>query len=164
MNKVLKLVSFIFLCCSPILVSACVNTQTEANTAIKNLQKNVPYTIIVPTYFPRGISLVPSTITEPATDNNLNAVYFEILYGFNADKIIILDEENYHSNLVPINPWGTFTKNGVDVTYEVTYNGPPDKPYQGFFYEWNSNGVNFQVTIFGYTQAEGQKVVESMIN
>ena len=99
MNKVLKLVSFIFLCCSPILVSACVNTQTEANTAIKNLQKNVPYTIIVPTYFPRGISLVPSTITEPATDNNLNAVYFEIQYGFNADKIIILDEENYHSNL-----------------------------------------------------------------
>ena len=163
MNKVLKIISFISLCCALISVTGCVNAQTEANTAIKNLQKNIPYPIIVPTYFPRGISLVPSTITEPTTDNNLNAVYFEIQYGHNADKIIILDEENYYSNLVPTNPYNTFAFNNVDVTYEVTYSGGSEGTIQGFLYEWNNNGVNFRLSIFGYGQDEGQKVVESMI-
>jgi hypothetical protein len=163
LNKVLKIISFISLCCPLILVTGCVNAQTEANTAIENLQKSVPYPIIVPTYFPRGISLVPSTITEPATDNNLNAVYFEIQYGHNADKIIILDEENYYFTLTPTNPYNTFAKNGVDVTYEVTYNGGSEGTNQGFLYVWNSDGVNFRLSIYGYGQDEGQKVLESMI-
>ena len=164
MNKVLKIISFISLCCALILVTGCINAQTEANTAIKNLQKNVPYTIIVPTYVPRGISVVPSAITEPATDNNLNAVYFEIQYGPNPGKTIILEEENHYSTLVPINPYNIFTINGIKVTYEETNYSSASETYQGFLFEWNNNGVNFQLSIYGYTQDEGQKVVDSMIN
>ena len=164
MNKILKIVFFVSLCCLVILSVGCNNAQTEANSAIKNLQINVPYTIIVPTYFSRGISIVPSIITGPATDDILDATYLDIQYGPNPDKTIILEEENHYSTFVPLNPWGTFTKNGVDVTYEGTNYGSASETYQGFLFEWNSNGVNFQLSIYGYNQAEGQKVAESMIN
>ena len=146
-----------------ILIAACINTQSIATTSIENLQKNVPYTIVVPAYFPKGIRPVPSTVSDPETDPINNAIDVEIIYGKANNKQIILIEENYYSDLVPINPNGTFNKDNVGVTYEEVSSSSASETYHGFFFEWNNDGVNFQLSIYGYNQAEGQKVVESMI-
>lgn len=163
MNKVLKIISFISLCCALILVTGCINAQTEANNAIKNLQKSVPYPIIVPTYFPKGIRPIPSTVSDPENDPMNNALDVEIIYGNTNNKQIVLIEENYYSTLVLTNPGGTFTKNGIDVTYEEVSTSSATEIIHGFLFGWNNDGVNFQLRIYGYDQAEGQKVVESMI-
>jgi hypothetical protein len=117
----------------------------------------------VPTYFPRGISIVPSTVSDPENDPMNNAIDVEIIYGNTNNKQIVLIEENHYSTLMLINPGGTFTKNGIDITYQEVSSSSATEIFHGFEFSWNNDGVNFQLSIYGYAQEEGQKVVESMI-
>ena len=88
-NWILGIISLVCIWFLVILVTGCLNKQSEGNPVITRMQKDVPFTIIVPTYFPGGIRSVPSAISGPSSDDILKAVYIEIEYGYNPEKMII---------------------------------------------------------------------------
>ena len=164
MNRVLRIISLVCIGSLVMLIIGCTNKHAVADKIIADVQKDVPFTIIVPSYFPKDVSIIPSGISGPSTSEITNSVGVGITYyGNSSDKEIIIDEENREMNLVPTGSYETFNVNGVEVIDEATTMGSATKRTDGFLYSWNRNGVNFQVRMFGYARTEGKKIVESMI-
>jgi len=131
---------------------------------IASVQKKVPFTIIVPSYFPSDIRTIPSGISGPNTNEITKSIEVIITYyGDSSDKEIVVSEVNINVNQVPNGSYETFNINGVEVLDEDIEIGSATQITHGFLYTWNRNGINFEVDIYGYGQDEGKKVVESMI-
>jgi len=164
MNGALRTISLVCMGFLVVLVIGCTNYQSAASEVIANVQKDVPFTIIVPAYFPSDVRPVPSQISGPSTNDITNSVGVGITYyGKSDNKMIIVDEENINIDMLPAGPYDTFNINEVAVLSQETSMASATKIYYGLLYSWNRNGVNFQVRIFGYDQNEGRKIIESMI-
>jgi len=146
------------------IITGCTNKQAIATEVIAGVQKDVPFTIIVPSYFPKDVKVIPIGISGPSISDITKSVGVGITYyGNSPDKTIIIDEENIEITMWPNGPSETFNVNGVAVLSQTTTMGSATKITHGFLYSWNRDGVNFQVRLFGYNQTEGKKIVESMI-
>lgn len=175
--RLFKVVSIIFLTIYVlILVSSC-NIQEDITSnnggdIIEQLQKEVPFTIIVPTYLPMDISSYPTGILGPGkgvTDNSVAVGFGYSSRGSNT-KFIDIYEESGQVIFHPSGPSSLYLEiRGVRVLEEeaelvIQSESPSDSTMlYGYFYGWNQNEVNFKVTIYGYDRSESRKVVESMI-
>jgi len=164
MNKISRIIGLVSISFLVMIITGCTNKQAIAAELIASVQKDVPFTIVVPTYFPRDVKVIPIGISAPTTNEITNSVWVGITYyGSSSEKTIILYEENREMNLVPTGSYETFNVNDIEVIDEPTTMGSATKITHGFLYSWNRDGVNFQVRLFGYNQTEGKKIVESMI-
>jgi hypothetical protein len=140
--------------------------------AIEKLQKEVPFTIVVPTYFPEGIEPYPTAIGFPNTEAGPNEpVSISLTYERGTDNYIFITEGNREMIEIPSqSSYGYLDIGGIQVLEEM---GVPwlnshqpssnaSVPH-GISYSWNRNGVHFNVYIIGYGQDECRKIVESMI-
>lgn len=170
-----KISGIIFLLvCVLILVSCNIlsgTTPTNGTDILEELQKEVPFTIIIPKYLPADISPYPTGILGPAQGaNSDNSV--AVGFGYSKDgsntKFIDIYEESGEVIFHPSKPSSVYLKiRGVQVLEEgsavVIPSSSGNTMVRGYFYGWNLNGVNFKITIYGYTLDEGRRVVESMI-
>ena len=154
----------ISLCLFVFLPVGCTNKQSVADKVIAQEQKDVPFTITVPTYFPKDVRIIPSAISGPSTNDITRSVSIGITYyGSNSDKTIILYEENTNINMLAGSPSATLNINGVNILRQEADMGSASKITTGLLYSWNRNGIHIDVRVFGYDQTEGDKIVESMI-
>ena len=141
---------------------------------IETLQKEVPFTIVVPTYFPKDIKPYPGEVSGPDTISPANSIEFGLTYyGEGNDKFIRIMELNHESKPEPSSSNSSFLSiNGISVLEEDAELPIPSKSntptgttvIKGILYDWNQKGINFQVYIFGYGKDESRKIIESMIN
>ncbi len=142
---------------------------------VEKLQKEVPFTIVIPTYFPDGIPPYPTGISGPSEGKTSESV--GIGFSFYDDKdnrrFIFIGEENYTITHISSDPTSIYLDIGGVQVLEEDINtyvlSDPDDPestpelIQGALYRWNRDGVSFLVAIYGYDRDECRKVVESMI-
>jgi hypothetical protein len=180
-GKIFLLASILIIVCISLLVflSGCgsVNEPSGYDTqAIEELQEEIPFTIVVPTYFPDSVELYLANIGGPSIEANpYKSIAFTLTYREKGNNnFIFIREENLEVIFVPSEPSSTYLDfEGTQVLEEETStwaqpddsdDSPSDTQLiQGFSYSWCQDGVNFQVDIFGYERNECQKIVESMI-
>jgi len=162
--------------CVLILVSCNIisgTTSTKSGEIFEKLQKEVPFTIVVPTYLPKDISHYPSLILGPGkTPSDENSVMVGFGYSDRSNtKYIRINEENREVTFYPSRPSSVyFDIRGTRILEEPTESFTPSQSpskgnlLPGFLYGWNHNGVNFKLTIYGYGTDEGRKIVESMLD
>jgi len=165
-----KVAGIIFLLSCVLILASC--SILNGSYVFEILQKEVPFTIIVPTYLPADISPHPAGILGPGTgaySENSVAVGFGYSNESNT-KFIDIYEENGEVIFHPARPSSVYLEiRGVQVLEEeaeviIPSESPSDNTVMhGYFYGWNQNGVIFEVTIFGYEKTECRKVIESMI-
>jgi hypothetical protein len=164
MNRVLRITSLVGIVFLAMLVIGCTNKKAIAAEMIAGVQKDVPFTIIVPTYFPSDVKVIPIGIYGPGTNEVTHSVNLGITYyGSNSEKFIVVTEEKVNTSWVPTHPSITYNINGVEVMSQSVAMGSATKITNGIMYVWNRNGINFEVDVYGYDQTEGKKIVESMI-
>jgi hypothetical protein len=163
MKRVLRFVSLAGIGFLVITVMGCTNKENVAGKVIAEVQKDVPFTIIVPSYLPRGISIVPAGISGPTANEIHASVVMGITYGNSSQKFVSVTEENVNISWVPTHPYVTYNINGVEVMSQSVAIGSATKIISGLMYVWNRNGIHFEVDVYGYDQTQGNKVVESMI-
>jgi hypothetical protein len=146
---------------------ATTHTISESNV-IEIKQKLVPFTITVPTYFPEGFQPYPVAFSGPgqgvASDTSvvITFTYQEI----GTTNLIFITEENYE--VIPMPGGSSFTYldiKGIKVLEQEVAQPWPDSSnlLKGLSYGWNQGGVNIDVKIYGYGQAESRKIIESMV-
>jgi hypothetical protein len=132
------------------------DNQANVNALIAKVQKEVPFTIIIPSYFPNGLSPSSINIGKPTHDNDSNTTWLRIIYYIKGtNKVIDIQEDSLNATTFPSGPSETFIVDNVKILSQEV-NGQT-------LYSWNSNGVGFDVYMSGWGKDEGQKVVESMI-
>ena len=162
-NWVLRNIPLVGIVCLLILVTGCANNQAVANKVISEIQKDVPFTLILPSYLPRGVRTIPAGINGPTVDETDASVIVGITYANSSEKFVDVTEENVNISWVPSHPYVIYNINGVEVMSQSTAIASATKITNGFMCVWNKNGIHFEVAIYGYDQTEGKKVVESMI-
>jgi hypothetical protein len=132
---------------------------------VKLAQKEIPFTIIVPTYIPD--LFVPDylyEITGPFENTLSNYIEVDIQYTDNSHqmfisqfnkKIVMLPTEG----LDPVN----YEISGIQVLRQITSLIGESSTIEGLSFNWNTDGFTFEVEIFGIPENEGAKVVESMM-
>jgi len=147
------------------LASSCslLNPPRHGAQIIADLQKQLPFTLVVPTYLPPGFLSYPAGIAGPGKGpGSENSV--EVGFGYEhekgSDRHIWIVEENFEYNFLPSRPTSIFIDiKGTKVLEEDT----ELDVLLGFRYAWNQGGVSVQVNVYGYGKDESRKVVESMI-
>jgi hypothetical protein len=146
-----------------ICIPACGSQPTT--DSIAGLQQKIPFTIILPKYFPKGID--PSKVSTSGPEKDLFvrdavALRIGVDYGkVGANPSISITEENNETMFMQSDP--------TTVTLDI--NGTPvledekeiSKPTHHLEYDWNYRGINIKVLIYGYEKIECEKIVESMI-
>jgi hypothetical protein len=167
----IKLLSIIVLITLTIFQIPACSTEKYASSsgideAIKTLQKKVPFTIIAPTYFPEGIVTRPSVATGPDKGQlSKNSVIINIKYWQpGSTNIILIFEENIEVNWSLSKESNIIDISGIKVVEEDATQLGISESKIGFQYNWNKDGINIHVIIYGYEKEECRKVVESMIN
>lgn len=170
MKKAILLIITIFLLVS-LLACGTSNTSTSSTSnydthLIEIVQKQVSYTIVIPTYFPEGIQPYPAAVSGPAHEQELDS--FEIIQINYQDKdnAIQIIEKYYTNTPLPSESTLTYLDiQGIKVSEETSQllGRNPLHLLQGLQYEWHKDGLNIQVGVFGFSQDECRKVVESMI-
>jgi hypothetical protein len=122
------------------------------------LQKQVPFTIVIPTYFPPGISHNPVQIESPEQDPDKKP-QIELSYqneglAHSMDITEDYEEIQMSANII-------FEIRGIQINEEIGNFIRPE--YSGSVYSWNLNGVNFNVMILGYDETTCRNVISSMI-
>jgi len=137
------------------------------NDIIEELQKEVPFTIVTPTYFPEGIEPYPSNIGGPSKGSD-EVVGLTLGYrerGTNNGIFII--EENREVIFIPSGSSAIYLDfAGTQVLEEegeFLFLAQTDTKVPQLRYLWNSDGVNVDVTTLGYERDEARKVISSMI-
>lgn len=138
---------------------------------LEEMQKEVPFTIILPTYLPDDIGPYPYMVQGPfKREEETLLIKIEYQKQGGDSGYIYIEEQN--SSFYVNTDWAShpdrtyFDIMGVKVYEETTESVPypPNEPIDyGFGYLWNKSGTDFLVDIFGYGQDECRKIVESMI-
>jgi hypothetical protein len=133
--------------------------------AIAKLQQKIPFTIILPKYFPEGINPKRVSTTGPEKDlyvRDAEAWKIGINYGTVASNpSISITEENNETMFIQSDPTSAFLDiNGTLVLEDLRESS---KPSRHFEFNWNYRGISIRVLIYGYDKVECEKVVESMI-
>ncbi len=148
-------------------------TPTSGMGTIEELRKQVPFTIIVPSYLPDDVSPYPVGILGPgkgpSSDNSVMVGFGYTKSGTDA-KFIDIYEENCEVAFHPSRPSSIYLDiAGTQVLEQESELALASKSpsgsatMRGYFYAWSRDGINCKVTIYGYGQGEGRRVVESMI-
>jgi hypothetical protein len=172
-NKMIPLICILFLF---IFFLACNASNghdiSQSNDIVKKLQEEVPFKIIVPTYFPGEIDPYPVSFSGPEKlPISENALTIGLTYKKERSiESIIIDEANYETIFTPSKPSSVYLDfSGTKVLEEETQIAIPSKTpsnsqvLSGLFYGWCTEGVNYQVTILGRDKNESLKVIDSMI-
>jgi hypothetical protein len=171
-KRVFKLLFTICIISILIYLPACQKNSANINKEIiDNLQKNVPFKIVIPTYIPVGINPVIAGLAGPSEYETTNSTSLGLIYYGKSDDIFIwVSEENREGNPVPNEPFSIFVINNIKIFEEINVSlRNPEKSKDNIsikdvlLYRWDQNGIFFNVNISGYDKIEARKVIESMI-
>jgi len=156
MIKGLRVLSIIYIGLLTIILAGCTNNQANVDALVAKVQKELPFTLIVPTYFPHGLSPTSINIGKPTHDNDSNTTVVRIVYSIRGTgKTIDIQEDNLDEIMLASGISETFIVDNVKVlSQEIN---------SEYLYSWNNNGVAFTLDLYGWGNDEGQKIVESMI-
>jgi hypothetical protein len=157
------------------LVSGCADnvetTRQNSGQYLLELQKEVPFTIVIPKYFPREIPSDPVVISGPSSAPELeHSVSFGLIFrAKGSEKSIHISEQNLEKVAMPSEVDSIYLDIlGVKVLEEnmvtsvlISKNKRVD--VSGFYYGWYHNAVFFDVEILGFDKQVSRKVIESMI-
>jgi hypothetical protein len=133
--------------------------------AVGQLQQKVPFTIILPKYFPQGIDPGKVNTTGPERDLHVRdseAWIIGINYGkVGANPSISITEENIETMFIQSDPTSAFLD--INGTLVLEDERQISKPTHYFEYNLNYRGINMKVLIYGYDKVECEKIIESMI-
>ncbi len=170
--RILKIIFLLICILTP--VSACQTANRNQEDPIEMLQKEAPFTIVVPTYFPPGIIHKPIIVTGPEKGKSENSVWISLYYrdkGESNNSIHII-EENAKLTIAPSQPSNTyFNYRGIEILEEEEVMIVPNSytlhgngsGITGLSYRWYWNGVSFTLYVLGYSKDEGRRVVQSLI-
>lgn len=169
----MKIILFCYALMVLLLTSGCTHINNPSKSIITEVQKDTPFNIVVPSYFPKGINNLPFGIGKPTLGVGLDeSVVISVTYGSSKkDKIIHIVEENLEYIFEPSNsPSTRLNINNSLVIEEETsvevfdqqQNG--ESVVSGFLYRWNRDGVSYQVSVFGCARDECRRVVQSMLS
>jgi hypothetical protein len=128
-------------------------------------QKKIPFTIVVPTYIPDVfVTNYQYEIIGPFKNILPNNIEVEIQYWddkhqiyiseYNVKEVVLPNEE-----LKPI----YYEIAGIRVLRQTTGLTSSSGRIEGLSFDWNMDGLTFEVKIFNIPEEEGRKIVESMI-
>jgi hypothetical protein len=126
---------------------------------LDDLQKQVPFKIIIPSYFPPGMPRDLRQIQSPAQDPEKKPQILLRYEDGGLDHSMIITESYWEYNF---SPQTSFMIEGIQINKESGYfiSGVKNISYD---YGWYLNGVTFDVKITGYDDMTCRKVISSMI-
>jgi hypothetical protein len=149
------------------------STALNNNNKIEQMQKDVPFKIIVPSYLPDEFKILPIMLSKH-TDDELGIVVDIDYYVPKSPKEFSIEEyllpEFSNPDLLPqflhdytiidINGTQIFERKSMDEK-EWNRNTYTDYSYD---YIWISNKIYVMTSFFKFDQDESERIVESMIN
>ncbi len=148
-----------------ILFSACNIARSGVEKRLQTVQEKTPFTIVTPTYLPKGMSPSRLSIGEPSPGFAAGEVMIILQYqGYVPEKSIIITEMNREVIRFadPNNPLDTtFYIKSIQIS--KSEGNFVSIEYRSFSFNWNIEGINYHVTISGYDEEECKKVISSMI-
>jgi hypothetical protein len=133
---------------------------------LRRAQKELPFTIIVPATLPDGMDTdYPFDIYGPLKTTIVDPITVHIQYGEGEKQITIEESNNFSIPFPNSNAEPTYiTISGISVLREKHkgYWGS-NINIQAFLYSWNQANCLFSVDVWTYSETEGEKLVESMI-
>ncbi len=143
-------------------VTAC---GAQGSTAISRLQHKIPFTLILPKYFPAGFDSSRVSTTGPEKDKyvrDAEALIVTINYGkVGSNHSISITEENNERMFIQSDP--TSTMLDIHGTLVLEDERQITKPTRHMEYNWDYRGIYIKVLIYGYDKLESEKIIESMI-
>jgi hypothetical protein len=132
---------------------------------VKLAQKEIPFTIVVPTYIPDVfVTNYQYEIIGPFKNILPNNIEVEIQYWDDKHQIYI-SEYNIKEVMLPNEELKPiyFEVARIRVLRQTTGLTSSSGRIEGLSFDWNTNGLTFEVEIFNIPEEEGRKIVESMI-
>ena len=168
MNMLKTIITCVGIISFIISLSSCSNNSNiETSSTITSSLIETPFNVILPKYLPEDLK------PEPAIDGPIESSfvkggkYYQLTYYQKTGYPRIMIREDNHESTMTINEgFNAFLEiNGINV-YEGKTNiriHQSNALIEGFYYGWNQCGIHLTVSIYGYSQEECRKVVESMI-
>jgi hypothetical protein len=169
------LVVYLVLLSSLALISACTNDtgSTSVNNKLMQLQKEIPFKIILPKYLPpefNGTSPKMDIHEDPFDKVKHLTIYYyakdspeELFFNESIPQEILPDETlaKIFFEDTPIELAGKTVFEHVGISNVIRSNQKIKLPSCSYF--WNNNGVHFVAEVSGYDQTESRNIIESMI-
>jgi hypothetical protein len=150
--------------------SGCGKGKNEANfnsSSIDVLQKEVPFNIVVPKYFPQDVKTEPGVILGPGELSYIKgSTWIDFTYYQTGGNIALtISQVNAFINDAQGESSIYFSINGVQILEDTHSLRQPGTTIMlnGFTYGWNQNGIHLTVCVYGYDKDECRKVIKSMI-
>jgi hypothetical protein len=147
---------------------------TSKNSYLTNIldvaQKETPFTIVLPSWLPSNLGPAPHIEgSSKAVFNDETPV--RISYYVIGPELITspLYIEEYHKTGVLMDNGHTVVIGGIDVREWETEGPWSEAPGKrsfviNMYYQWNKNGVHYELIAYTYSQDEVRRIVESMIS
>jgi hypothetical protein len=173
------------------LLSACGSTKNELPWAVLSdgrfntrdlarAQKEVPFTIIVPSYLPANLAKYPSIAghikcASPECGNTSIVIYYPVAEGEEKGVILVRVTEGNDPSLAPFDPalvldltdYTNMEIDGVEVVIrQDSVSLAPVSPsisIKGWIFWWNKDGIYFEVAIYDQDWDTTTRIIESMI-
>lgn len=135
----------------------------------QRLQKEIPFTIILPKYLPQDIPTLPPELSKNTGEYADKDVDIKIQYSASPNSIIIEEVNLPITFISPEDPqYANFNVNNINVSEDQFLRTVSDNSGQPinkieFEYSWHKNNISFDGRIIGYNQTESRKIIESMI-
>ncbi len=156
-TKTTNVILLLFLLLS---MAACKNNNF---TIPSDIQSQVPFKVILPTYLPTELANREPLIQGPfsdVSDDNIVSLTITFQRGGDEPKFVIIEEQNQPLTLISPNNTGSYLSiKGIQVFEDTISFVTMD----GWVYNWNVNETNISVKIIGYNQNVRTKIIESMI-
>jgi hypothetical protein len=141
---------------------------TTSFNSVVEVQKIIPFKIVLPEYLPANLrNELPLCIYQGQAPLSENSALISIYYSQleNSVNWILIDEQNVIFTIATSDTSVFLDIRGVTVLEEPTNTAiiPEGSVLNGLLYNWDNNGIQFTVRIFGYDKYECRKVIESMI-
>lgn len=146
-------------------------SKNEGNISsdIAMLQKEIPFSIVLPEYLPNDIRQYHPKVEGPIELSD-GSVWIRITYAVRGGSMntIILEEIGCSDANFRQNPDEEYIEiGGVKVSEMESessiYPSTPTMTIRQIIYSWSRGGVCFVVTVYGYGREEAIKVIASMI-
>jgi hypothetical protein len=153
-----------------ILIAGCDNSHPDYSTQVAVAQKNVPFKIVIPSYFPPELQNHPISISPPDNLSYNNSTLIGIrFYKNSSHNYILIYEENHLVGSEPSRKDNTYLNiSGVKILEEYSKEISKIIKYSEaidiYYYRWNQKDIHIDVQIGGISQNECRKIIESMVN
>jgi hypothetical protein len=144
------------------------NPKEYATNDLEVAQRETPFTIILPKYVPEDVSNMPIFQGRAKIDFQ-NNVPVKISYKMKGTDSLIIEETQKTIIVLPTsdNTSRYLEYDNVQILEQdsewsfPTNNGTIKVPRH--IYNWNKDGISFDVLVLGHERAEARKVVDSMV-